>query len=1040
MEFEQVKKKLISYDNETNYQKKVDLADELMNMKYSQKYANLKSAAINRAKLLIHGQRKKVSSSEFDLTPGQRFLKRFLSPYTGNTGILLWHAVGTGKTCTSLAMAENFVDVMEGKVLIISSETLHVRFQEEIMGKGVGQGCIAPSINDRLSKTKQLGILSDSEYKTYVKEYISAKYEFSTLRKLINKYLKKEKEVPESSKAVMLRKYIKDEFSNRVLILDEVHSLRGDGETKGELLQFLYDIMRFATNVRLVLLSATPMYDGPDEIFELMNLLMLNDKSKPAGTLQSKKGPSFEVSDDSNEIMDKKQTKLLEYFASTYVSFSPGTLDDDRVPLKLSPFDGEQNVERKFEEEDHYDLELRVKDLSFIYRSYLSDTQVKALEAESSSQTINAEKICNICYDASVNSFDKFFKPSDSEDVLLKYVDDKKKLSGNVLNEMSPKIHAIIESVIKAKESPGVIFIYSRFKSFGVYPICAALEEAGFDRYDHKNMIHSPRKSASKYALLTGKMESDTGVQMDSPEDLVKVISKINAQEVKDDKEQLVKVIVGTGVVREGVDFKNIREIHILEPWWNNSQMEQVVGRGVRINSHAKLANSRHRNTTVFQHCVVHQKGYDKSKPTVDYTKYALSQQKEKQIHAVQEILRSNAIDCSLHASTLESDGKKSAKVRKKRVINSRNVEFDLEIHAGESLQCASMFADGDSPPSFDDMVWKYDVQEVVWKIQNYFKKKKVLYIDIATLKENMQHTSTLIDLAIDKIVSEKKSFIIDGFDQGRLEKSGEYIVFVDDKIDYPQLSKMQLKLYKLKKKKKVNTKIKLLLPMDKSDSVESIIQSVQSLKERLTDVVSNPIDEKIIYSMVLHNLNEESQNDLLGRYSEGAKDLNDEIILKDALLNDMIFSYEGGNYFVNLSTSKIYSKDDDNKKMSEILFVQDFKGLVFDSKQPFVARFKNHNSASSALFKKKYVEGVPDLYRWMPSTDTERKCMTMKKDELSAYIVDFSDDGAELLNGDVKGKLASFDKILLIEMLEYVSRKNGSYLHPLYNRFKEEI
>ena len=190
-----------------------------------------------------------------------------------------------------------------------------------------------------------------------------------------------------------------------------------------------------------------------------------------------------------------------------------------------------------------------------------------------------------------------------------------------------------------------------------------------------------------------------------------------------------------------------------------------------------------------------------------------------------------------------------------------------------------------------------------------------------------MQHTSTLIDLAIDKIVSEKKSFIIDGFDQGRLEKSGEYIVFVDDKIDYPQLSKMQLKLYKLKKKKKVNTKIKLLLPMDKSDSVESIIQSVQSLKERLTDVVSNPIDEKIIYSMVLHNLNEESQNDLLGRYSEGAKDLNDEIILKDALLNDMIFSYEGGNYFVNLSTSKIYSKDDDNKKMNTItLFTGIFK------------------------------------------------------------------------------------------------------------------
>jgi len=39
----------------------------------------------------------------------------------------------------------------------------------------------------------------------------------------------------------------------------------------------------------------------------------------------------------------------------------------------------------------------------------------------------------------------------------------------------------------------------------------------------------------------------------------------------------------------EGLDLKEIRNIHIMEPYWNDVLIEQVIGRGVRKNSHIRL-------------------------------------------------------------------------------------------------------------------------------------------------------------------------------------------------------------------------------------------------------------------------------------------------------------------------------------------------------------------------------------------------------------------------------------------------------------------
>ena len=52
----------------------------------------------------------------------------------------------------------------------------------------------------------------------------------------------------------------------------------------------------------------------------------------------------------------------------------------------------------------------------------------------------------------------------------------------------------------------------------------------------------------------------------------------------------------------EGLDFKNIRQVHIIEPWYNLSRHSQIIGRAIRKNSHINLPDEE-QNVEVFEYC-----------------------------------------------------------------------------------------------------------------------------------------------------------------------------------------------------------------------------------------------------------------------------------------------------------------------------------------------------------------------------------------------------------------------------------------------------
>ena len=97
----------------------------------------------------------------------------------------------------------------------------------------------------------------------------------------------------------------------------------------------------------------------------------------------------------------------------------------------------------------------------------------------------------------------------------------------------------------------------------------------------------------------------------------------------------------------EGLDLHNIREIHLLEPWFHMNKVEQVIGRGIRNYSHYSLAPEK-RNTTIYLHASV-LTGSEKDRESVDLSIYRLAEKKMFQMATLEGVLKTNAIDCQLN-------------------------------------------------------------------------------------------------------------------------------------------------------------------------------------------------------------------------------------------------------------------------------------------------------------------------------------------------------------------------------------------------------
>ena len=734
----------------------------------------------------IREQADLLCKSKFELMPHQLFVKNFLSFQTPYNSLLLYNGLGSGKTCSAIGIAEEMRAYMKQmgftkKIIIVASPNVQDNFRLqlfderklEIMSDGQWNlsTCIGNSLLHEINPTNLRG-LTREKISSQIRSLINNYYVFMGDKGEFANYIKKVTFIPEEAglsekdKNILRTKKIKAHFNNRLVIIDEIHNIRISDTNKNKLTSILLnEIAKKSDNMRLLLLSATPMYNSYNEIIWLVNLLNTNDKRAviKIEDVFNSDGTFIEGDDNKGKpLLIRKLTGYISYVRgeNPYIfpyRIYPDTFDEENLitgddyptlqmnqaeiqePLQHVPVykngigeyqsngyqfimkylglktntitdkRGKTRIMPSFENMESFGYTLLLaplESLIMVYPNPKLDEMIEKkqallkkddeLDLETFDQEENKEIIKSIIGKTGLSNIMKY--KSVNEPVPRRFDFEYKpkivKSYGEVftpehIHKYSAKISNIC-NIIK-KPSTGIIIIYSQYIDGGVIPMALALESMGFSRYastySHNNNLLKTKKEpidsltmtprsqmsaadfkSARYVIITG----DKDFSQNNNEDIKYVTNKENTNG------ELVKVILISKAASEGLDFKNIRQVHILEPWYNMNRIEQIIGRGVRNLSHCSLPFEE-RNVEIYLHGTI----LDTDEEAADLYVYRSAERKAIQIGRVTRVLKEVAVDCQLNIAQTNFTEEKLLEIAENQNVNvnlssGKTVEFRI--------------------------------------------------------------------------------------------------------------------------------------------------------------------------------------------------------------------------------------------------------------------------------------------------------------------------------------------------------------------------
>ena len=257
----------------------------------------------------------------FDKSFFQYLMGHYLSYRMPYKSMLIYYSVGVGKTCTAITIAENFLisqnSYDEPKIWVIMPQAVEEGFKQQIFKKTDYKLIANQCTGDLYAKLANIiETTPDAEVDKRIKKLIKSRYNIFTYEGFATFY---------ETNYTLTGKVPTD----KVIIVDEAHNIRqGNSDDKKRVYNALTEVANSGINNKMILLSATPMYNEPSDIFDLIELLILNDKRTDI------KIPS-KIFDDNNELYNDAKI-FLEKMASQYISYLRGK-NPFNFAFKLSP-------------------------------------------------------------------------------------------------------------------------------------------------------------------------------------------------------------------------------------------------------------------------------------------------------------------------------------------------------------------------------------------------------------------------------------------------------------------------------------------------------------------------------------------------------------------------------------------------------------------------------------------------------------------------------------------------------------------------------
>lgn len=845
----------------------------------------------------------KLCSASFELSPHQQFVKNFLSINTPYNSLLLFHGLGTGKTCSAIGVSEEMRVYMKQmgitkKIIIVASPNVQENFRQQLFDerkmKKIGgvwniQGCSGKNFLSEINPVNLKGLSRDKIVKQ-VDRIIRAFYLFMGYGEFANFISKRSNtpdEMPEEKREILKGRKLRETFDNRLVIIDEVHNIRSsDNKKEKRVASKLDDLLRYVHPLRLLLLTATPMYNDPREIIWLINLMNKNDGRSTIDPREVfDRDGNFRIDDNGDEV----GKQLLMRKATGYVSFVKGD-NPYTFPYRIFPRDFRAPESLKNHRYPEKTLlggeivqEMEYMDLFCVQMDTYQDSvyqyiidKIKEKQDASKLAPELMERFGYTILQKPLEALNMTYPVENSDEMeeigpggmvgieglerIMKFKKNKTEyhyrdginekygriFSQKHIGKYSVKLKKITKSVV---ESEGICLVYSQFLDGGVVPLALALEEMGCQRYGAPNLLKDPpkKKLNISYTMITGNEDL-------SPNNALSVKT---ASDMKNIDGSNIKIVIISRAGSEGLDFANIRQVHILEPWYNTNRIEQTIGRAVRNCSHKNLPFSK-RNVMIYLYTTLLQNSHE----AADMYVYRVAELKAILIGRVARALKEGAIDCLLNKSQQDSTELKMKQKKKLTLATGDTIMYSIGDKPF-TQQCDYMekcsytctpYADITPDRISMDTYFIPQNNSLVIKIKELFKEHYFFKKDslVKHLQYEKQYSLQQINVALNKLVEDKSEIIEDRYKRaGRLINIGDYYMFQPLELDNNNISLFERSRPVEYKRDKLILEIEkdTQEPEASTGNIDELLQNINTLFEMaFTEHVKGKKSEKNWY------------------------------------------------------------------------------------------------------------------------------------------------------------------------------------------------
>lgn len=500
-------------------------------------------------------QKKIVQKLEFGtfynvegLYPHQEFVRRYLSPYTPYKGLLIFHSLGSGKSliCISVAVDHYLYD-KKRCLLVTKGSSGRENFKREI------------DHYYEMAKFSAKNYPDDKGIKIHYREYAKIF--------VLNHYM-----ALHNSVCVMTDRDVEQQFSNMILVFDEIHNVRklktvetnsDNDEDHSHVYDSLKRIVRLAKNTKIMLATATPMTNDIGQLNSTIDLL-----SEDSTTYHGIVSYNAEIKDKPKKIFHGVDGFLTD--TKVYVS-----------RMRAHQLEYHVEEQRKGTPKDIYRMLTHVSLFAFpesgLYGRTIYDKGIMhPVKGSRDIITVKTKMKKKVTY-TSYRVVDKY----------------RKYLTGDALRDCGCKYWELMNILENKYPTVGPIFIFvEEVKGSGLLLLANIFEAHGYELYVGEDL--SSIGKGKRFTICVG----DQSVVSNQPDRLEGFNHRKNVNG------EYVRVLIGSKVVGESITLRNVRQFHVMTIHWNDSTIEQAVGRVVRSGSHSQLDESE-RKVDIFIHAAM---------------------------------------------------------------------------------------------------------------------------------------------------------------------------------------------------------------------------------------------------------------------------------------------------------------------------------------------------------------------------------------------------------------------------------------------------